>query len=91
MRSSRSFAVLTTVAFATAACGGEGPATFQPIPAGNLSSTFHRPAESATGEDDASAKAQREGKARLNQQLIKAAWDNDLRRPPRSHCQRRRG
>jgi ankyrin repeat protein len=80
MRSSRSFAVLTAVAFATAACGGEGAATSSPSsqatsPAPSIAWSSPEPAKT-TQAPKPSAKEQ----ARLNQQLIKAAWDNDLRR-----------
>jgi ankyrin repeat protein len=80
MRSSRSFAVLTAVAFATAACGGEGAATSSPSrhvtsPAPSTAWPSPQPAKT-TQAPKPGAKEQ----ARLNQQLIKAAWDNDLRR-----------
>jgi uncharacterized protein len=80
MGSSRSFAVLTAVAFATAACGGEGAATSSPSPqvtsrAASTARPSPQPAKT-TQAPKPSAKDQ----ARLNQQLIKAAWDNDLRR-----------
>ena len=80
MRFSRSFLVLTAVAFATAACGGEGAASSGP------SAQASSPVPSTTRPSPQSAKstpAPQPGAkelARLNQQLIKAAWDNDLRR-----------
>ncbi len=80
MRSSRSFAVLAAVAFATAACGGEGAATSSPSrhvtsPAPSTAWPSPQPARTMQAPKPG-AKEQ----ARLNQQLIKAAWDNDLRR-----------
>ena len=82
MRPSRSFAVLTAVAFATAACGGEGAASSgpsaqasSPAPSASATRPSPQPARS-TPAPKPGAKEQ----ARLNQQLIKAAWDNDLRR-----------
>ena len=82
MRFSRSFLVLTAVAFATAACGGEGAASSGP----SAQASSPVPAASTTRPSPQSAKstpAPQPGAkelARLNQQLIKAAWDNDLRR-----------
>jgi uncharacterized protein len=79
MRSSRSFAVLTAVAFVTAACGGEaatsGPSAQATSPAPSAARPSPQPAKT-TQAPKPGAKEQ----ARLNQQLIKAAWDNDLRR-----------
>lgn len=82
MRPSRSFAVLTAVVFATAACGGEGAASSgpsvqasSPVPSASATRPSPQPARS-TRAPKPGAKEQ----ARLNQQLIKAAWDNDLRR-----------
>ena len=82
MRPSRSFAVLTAVVFATAACGGEGAAisgpsvqASSPVPSASATRPSPQPARS-TRAPKPGAKEQ----ARLNQQLIKAAWDNDLRR-----------
>ena len=77
---SRSFAILTAVAFVTAACGGEGTATSAPSP------QTTSPAAATARPSPHSVKTMRAAKpgakerARLNQQLIKAAWDNDLRR-----------
>jgi uncharacterized protein len=80
MRSSRSFAVLTAVAFATAACGGEGAATSSPSPqATSPAPSIARPSPEPAKTTQAPKPSAKE-QARLNQQLIKAAWDNDLRR-----------
>jgi uncharacterized protein len=78
MRSSRPFAVLTAVAFATAACGGEA-ATSGP----SAQATSAAPSTDRPSPQPAKTQAPKPGakeQARLNQQLIKAAWDNDLRR-----------
>jgi uncharacterized protein len=80
MRSSRSFAVLIAGAFATAACGGGGAATSSPSaqatsPAASTDRPSPQPAETT-----AAPKPGAKERATLNQQLIKAAWDNDLRR-----------
>jgi uncharacterized protein len=77
MRSSRSLAVLIAVAFATAACGG-GAATSSPSaqatsPAASTDRPSRQPAETTAAPNP-------KERARLNQQLIKAAWDNDLGR-----------
>jgi ankyrin repeat protein len=79
MRSSRSFAVLTAVAFATAACGGEA-ATSSPSPqATSPAPSSARPSPQPAKSTQTPLPGAKE-RARLNQQLIKAAWDNDLRR-----------
>jgi uncharacterized protein len=77
MRSSRSLAVLIAVAFATAACGG-GAATSSPSaqatsPGASTDRPSPQPAETTAAPNP-------KERARLNQQLIKAAWDNDLGR-----------
>jgi ankyrin repeat protein len=84
MRLIRLFAVLTTIVLATAACsGGEaatsGPseqAASTPTPASSTSTS--RPSSQPTKKPPAKPDAAEQ--QRLNQQLIKAAWDNDLRR-----------
>jgi ankyrin repeat protein len=75
-----SFAILTAVAFVTAACGGEGAATSNPSPqATPPAAATARPSPQPVKTTQA-AKPSAKERARLNQQLIKAAWDNDLRR-----------
>jgi ankyrin repeat protein len=74
-----SFAILTAVAFVTAACGGEGAATSSPSPqATSPAAATARPSPQPAKTTQAAKPGAKE--ARLNQQLIKAAWDNDLRR-----------
>jgi ankyrin repeat protein len=80
MRSTRSFAILSAVAFATAACGGEGAATSSPSPqATSPAPSTARPSPQLAKTTQAPKPSAKE-QAKLNQQLIKAAWDNDLRR-----------
>jgi ankyrin repeat protein len=75
-----SFAILTAVAFVTAACGGEGAATSSPSPqATSPAAATARPSPQPEKTPQAAKPGAKE-RARLNQQLIKAAWDNDLRR-----------
>ena len=84
MRLIRSFAVLTTIVLATAACsGGEaatpGPpeeAASTPAPASRASTS--RPSSQPTQQSP--AKLNPKEQDRLNHQLIAAAWDNDVRR-----------
>jgi ankyrin repeat protein len=77
MRPSRSFAVLTAVAFATAACGGEGAATSSPSPqASSPTASTSRPSPQPAKTTQAPKPSSKE-QARLNQQLIKAAWDDN--------------
>jgi uncharacterized protein len=84
MRPVRSLAVLIAVVFATAACGGGDAATSgrstQPTasPASTKPPT-PQPTPRPTKETSA-PKPDAKEQARLNQQLIAAAWDNDLRR-----------
>src|SRR4029453_9293525 len=79
MRSSRPLAVLTAVAFAAAACGG-GAATSSPsAQATSPTPSTARPSPQPAKTMQAPKPGAKE-QARLNQQLIKAAWDNDLRR-----------
>jgi uncharacterized protein len=80
MRSGRSFAILTVVAFAIAACGGEGAATSSPSPQATspvASTALPSPQPARTRQ---APKPSAKERIRLNQQLIKSAWDNDLRR-----------
>ena len=80
MRPVRSLAVLTALIFATTACGGGDAATSGPTTQATATSASTEPPtplptkESPTPEPDAKEQA------RLNQQLIAAAWDNDIRR-----------
>ena len=84
MRFIRSFAVLTTIVLATAACSGGDAATSAPseqaasppTPASPTSTS--RPSSPPTKKPP--AKLNPKEQERLNQQLIAAAWDNDLRR-----------
>jgi ankyrin repeat protein len=75
-----SFAILTAVAFVTAACGGEGATPSSPSPqATSPAGATARPSPQPAKTTQAAKPGAKE-RARLNQQLIKAAWDNDLRR-----------
>jgi uncharacterized protein len=80
MRPIRSLAVLTAVVFATATCSGGDPGTSDPSTqaAGPPAST-EPPTPRPTTETPA-PKLDAKEQARLNQQLIAAAWDNNLRR-----------
>ena len=84
MRPIRSFAVLAVVVVATTACNGGEPATSgaseqaTSVPASPRPTPTNRPSSQPT--KTAAAKPGAKELARLNQQLIAAAWDNDLRR-----------
>ena len=84
MRPIRSFAVLAVVVVATTACNGGEPATSgaseqaTSVPASPRPTPANRP---SSAHEDRGRQAWRQKElARLNQQLIAAAWDNDLRR-----------
>ncbi|HEU4907686.1 MAG TPA: ankyrin repeat domain-containing protein, partial [Propionibacteriaceae bacterium] len=82
MRPIRLSAVLAAVVLAVTACNAEKPTasgTSQPNPPATSSSptATNRPAAQPTERPP--AKLDPSKQARLNQQLIKAAWDNDLR------------
>ncbi|HEX6758725.1 MAG TPA: ankyrin repeat domain-containing protein [Propionibacteriaceae bacterium] len=83
MRSIRSFAVLAAVVVATTACNGGEPATSgaseqATVPASSRPTPTNRP--NSQPSKTATTKPGAKELARLNQQLIAAAWDNDLRR-----------
>ena len=80
MRPIRSLAVLIAVVFATAACSGGDPETSDPSTqaAGPPAST--KPPTPRPTKGTPAPKPDAKEQARLNQQLIAAAWDNDLRR-----------
>ena len=84
IRPVRSLAVLTTVVFATAACSGGDAGDFRSVHPSNL---HHRhrlsrrlPSRLPPTKETPAPKPDAKEQARLNQQLIAAAWDNDLRR-----------
>lgn len=83
IRPVRSVAVLTAVLLATAACSGGDAATSGPAQA-TTSPAPTRPATSQSTprptKDTPAPKLDAKQQARLNQQLIAAAWDNDLPR-----------
>ena len=80
MRCYRSFAILTLVAFATAACGAEDTATSSPSAQATSPAASTAPPTPQPAKTTQAPKPDAKERARLNQQLIKAAWDNDLRR-----------
>jgi uncharacterized protein len=76
----RSIAVLTAVVIAMAACSAKDPATSDPSPpATPPPASTTQPTPQPTKERPAPKPGARQ-QARLNQQLIDAAWANDLRR-----------
>jgi uncharacterized protein len=80
MKPVRSVAVLTAVVVAMAACNAEGPAASAPSSQDNLPpATTNPPTPQPTKEKPAPEPGEKL-QARLNQQLIDAAWDNDLGR-----------
>jgi uncharacterized protein len=79
-RLARTVAVLTAVVVAMAACNAEDPATSDPSPqATPPPASTNPPTPQSTKEKPAPRPGEKQ-QARLNQQLIDAAWDNDLRR-----------
>ena len=80
MRPIRSLAVLIAVVFATAACSGGDPETSDPSTqaAGPPAST--KPPTPRPTKGTPAPKPDAKEQTRLDQQLIAAAWDNDLRR-----------
>jgi ankyrin repeat protein len=83
IRPVRSVAVLTAVVLATAGCSGGDPATPGPAPATTPPASTNLPTPQATPRPTKKTPARKldaKQQARLNQQLIAAAWDNDLRR-----------
>jgi ankyrin repeat protein len=84
MRSIRSFAVLVAVVVATTACNGGESATSGASSQATSAATSPRPTPTDRSSSEptktAAAKPGAKELARLNQQLIAAAWDNDLRR-----------
>jgi uncharacterized protein len=83
MRLISSFAILTAIVLATAACNGEDAATSRPsaqaasTPAPASRTSTNRPSSQPNKEP---AKPDPREQQRLNEQLIAAAWKNDLRR-----------
>jgi uncharacterized protein len=75
----RSIAVLTAVVFAMAACSAEDPATSEPSTPTTPPASSSPPTLQSTKGKPAPKPGERQ-QARLNQQLIDAAWANDLRR-----------
>jgi uncharacterized protein len=76
-------AVLTAVLLAMAACSGGDPATSGPAQATPPPASTRPPTPQATPRSTKATPAPKldaKQQARLNQQLIAAAWDNDLRR-----------
>jgi uncharacterized protein len=84
IRSVRSVAVLTAVVLATAGCTGEDAATSRPAQqATSPPASTNLPTPGATHQPTNKTPAPKldaKQRARLNQQLITAAWNNDLRR-----------
>jgi uncharacterized protein len=76
-------AVLTAVLLTMAACSGGDPATSGPAQATTPPASTRAPTPQATPRSTKATPAPKldaKQQARLNQQLIAAAWDNDLRR-----------
>jgi uncharacterized protein len=80
MRHVRSAAVLTAVVVALVACSAEDPATSEPSPQAIPPPASTNPPTPKPTKERAAPKPGEKQQARLNQQLIAAAWDNDLRR-----------
>ena len=83
IRPVRSVAVLTAVLLATAACSGGDAATSSPAQATTPPASTRPPTPQATprpAKETPAPKLDAKQQARLNQQLIAAAWDNDLPR-----------
>jgi uncharacterized protein len=84
MRPIRQFAVLATVVLAITACNGGAPAASRPSEQPTSPATSASPAATSGPSTEPtkkrSAKPDAREQARLNEQLIKAAWDNDRRR-----------
>jgi uncharacterized protein len=79
MKPVRSVAVLTAVV-ALAACSAEDPATSDPSPQPIPPAASTNPPTPKSTKEKPAPRPGEEQQARLNQQLIAAAWDNDLRR-----------
>jgi uncharacterized protein len=83
IRPVRSAAVLTAVLLATAACSGGEGATSRPAQTTTPPASTNLPTPQATPRPTTKPPAPKldaKQQAKLNQQLIAAAWDNDLRR-----------
>ena len=83
IRPVQSIAVLTAVLLATAACSGGDAATSGPAQATTPPASTRPPTPQATPrptKETPAPKLDAKQRARLNQQLIEAAWDNDVRR-----------
>jgi len=77
----RSIAVLTAVVVAMAACSAEDPATSEPSPPTTPPPASSSPPTLQSTKGKPAPKPGERQQARLNQQLIDAAWANDLRAP----------
>jgi ankyrin repeat protein len=80
MKPIRSVAVLTAVVVAMAACTAEDPATSDPSPQATLPPASTNPPTPQSTEKKPASKPGEKEQAKLDQQLINAAWNNDLRR-----------
>jgi ankyrin repeat protein len=80
MRPIRLFAVLAAVVLAITACNGGEPAASGPSEQPTSSATSTSPATTTEPPKKPSANPDAKEQVRLNEQLIMAAWDNDLRR-----------
>ena len=76
----RSVAVLTVVVIALVACSAEDPVTSEPSPQAVPPPASSNPPTPEPTKEKPVPKPDEKQQARLNQQLIAAAWDNDLRR-----------
>jgi uncharacterized protein len=80
MRHVRSAAVLTAVVVGLVACSAEDPVTSEPSPqAISTPASTNPPTPKPTKETPAPKPGEKQ-QAKVNHQLIAAAWDNDLRR-----------
>jgi uncharacterized protein len=79
-RLARTVAVLTAVVVAMAACNAEDPATSDPSPQATPPPASTNPPTPQSTKEKPAPKPDEKQQARLNQQLIDAAWNNDLRR-----------
>ena len=75
MKPIRSVAVLTAVVVAMAACTAEDPATSDPSPQATLPPASTNPPTPQSTEKKPASKPGEKEQARLDQQLINAAWD----------------
>jgi uncharacterized protein len=80
MRLARTVAVLTAVVVAVAACNAEDPAPSDPSPQATPPPASTNPPTPQSTKGKPASKPGEKQQARLDEQLIDAAWDNDLRR-----------